>query len=113
MGVWSIGAMVAPAVGPFLGGYLVDEVSWRSIFYINLPVGAVAIRRTIDLSAGKALGLARRFDLIGFISFSAFLAPLLIALAQGQREDGIPITSSLASASACWGWLPLLALASW
>jgi len=87
MGVWSIGAMVAPAVGPFLGGYLVDEVSWRSIFYINLPVGAVAILAALlILSAGKALGLARRFDLIGFISFSAFLAPLLIALAQGQRE---------------------------
>ena len=45
MGFWSIGAMVAPAVGPFLGGYLVDEVDWRSIFYINLPVGAVATWR--------------------------------------------------------------------
>ncbi len=43
MGIWSIGAMVAPAIGPFLGGYLVDEVSWRSIFYINLPVGVIAI----------------------------------------------------------------------
>ena len=87
MGVWSIGAMVAPAVGPFLGGYLVDEVSWRSIFYINLPVGAVAILAALlILSAGKALGPARRFDLIGFISFSVFLGFLLVALAQGQRE---------------------------
>jgi DHA2 family multidrug resistance protein len=87
MGTWSIGAMVAPAIGPFLGGYLVDEVSWRSIFYINLPVGAVAIfAALLILTAGRAIGPARRFDLIGFISFSAFLAPLLIALAQGQRE---------------------------
>ena len=87
IGIWSIGAMVAPAVGPFLGGYLVDEVSWRSIFYINLPVGAVAVfAALLILTASKAPGPARRFDLIGFISFSAFLAPLLIALAQGQRE---------------------------
>jgi len=87
MGVWSIGAMVAPAIGPFLGGYLVDEVSWRSIFYINLPVGAVAILAALlILTRSKAPGAVRRFDFIGFISFSAFLAPLLIALAQGQRE---------------------------
>ena len=87
IGLWSIGAMVAPAVGPFLGGYLVDEVSWRSIFYINLPVGAVAVfAALLILPAPRALVQARRFDLIGFISFSAFLAPLLIALAQGQRE---------------------------
>jgi DHA2 family multidrug resistance protein len=87
MGLWSIGAMVAPAVGPFLGGYLADEVSWRAIFYINLPVGAVAVfAALLILPAGKILGPARRFDLIGFISFSVFLAPLLIALAQGQRE---------------------------
>ncbi|MCX5906788.1 MAG: DHA2 family efflux MFS transporter permease subunit [Deltaproteobacteria bacterium] len=87
MGIWSIGAMVAPAVGPFMGGYLVDEVSWRSIFYINLPVGGVALLATFwILSPGKGIGRARKFDLIGFSSFSLFLAALLIALAQGQRE---------------------------
>jgi DHA2 family multidrug resistance protein len=87
MGTWSIGAMVAPAVGPFLGGYLVDEISWRAIFYINLPVGALAIiAGFLILSGTNILGPARKFDLIGFISFSVFLAALLIAFAQGQRE---------------------------
>jgi DHA2 family multidrug resistance protein len=87
MGVWSIGAMVAPAIGPFLGGYLVDEVSWRAIFYINLPVGVVAtLAALLVLPAARVLRPAREFDFIGFISFSIFLAPLLIAFAQGQRE---------------------------
>jgi len=87
MGIWSIGAMVAPAIGPFLGGYLVDEVSWRSIFYINLPVGAIAILASLlMLSTSRLPGSARRFDLIGFFSFSVFLGFLLVALAQGQRE---------------------------
>ena len=87
MGTWSIGAMVAPAVGPFLGGYLVDEVSWRSIFYINLPVGAVAILMALWILPSISSGCRfRGAGLCGFVSFSAFLAFLLIALAQGQRE---------------------------
>ena len=87
MGIWSIGIMVAPAVGPFLGGYLVDEVSWRAIFYVNLPVGAMAILAAhLILPPSRPLERKRRFDLIGFVSFSIFLATLLIALTQGQRE---------------------------
>jgi DHA2 family multidrug resistance protein len=87
MGIWSIGAMVAPAAGPFMGGYLVDEVSWRAIFYINLPVGATAILAALlILPADRAPSRLRGFDPVGFISFSAFLAFFLIALAQGQRE---------------------------
>jgi DHA2 family multidrug resistance protein len=87
MGIWSIGMMVGPAVGPFLGGYLVDEVSWRAIFYVNLPVGAMAIfAAQLVLSPSRSLEQKRRFDFIGFISFSVFLAGLLIALTQGQRE---------------------------
>jgi DHA2 family multidrug resistance protein len=87
MGIWSIGLMVGPAVGPFLGGYLVDEVSWRAIFYVNLPVGAMAILAAhLILSPDRPLERKRRFDFIGFISFSVFLGGLLIALTQGQRE---------------------------
>jgi DHA2 family multidrug resistance protein len=87
LGTWSIGAMVAPAAGPFLGGYLVDEVSWRSIFYINLPVGAAAIFMALwILPSIRPADSKRKLDLAGFLSFSAFLAFLLIALAQGQRE---------------------------
>jgi DHA2 family multidrug resistance protein len=87
MGVWSIGMMVGPAVGPFLGGYLVDEVSWRAIFYVNLPVGVIAtLAAQLILSPSTPIGQKRRFDFIGFISFSVFLTGLLIALTQGQRE---------------------------
>ena len=87
MGTWSIGAMVAPAAGPFIGGYLVDEVSWRAIFYINLPVGAAAILMSLWLLPSlRRAPSTRRLDLVGFASFSVFLAFFLIALAQGQRE---------------------------
>jgi DHA2 family multidrug resistance protein len=87
LGIWAIGNMLAPAIGPFLGGYLADEISWRAIFYITLPVGAATILGAfLILSSIKELGLARRFDFIGFVSFSIFLAALLVAFSQGQRE---------------------------
>lgn len=87
MGIWSIGAMVAPAAGPFLGGYLADEMSWRAIFYINLPVGVLTILAAIlilpTIKSGETI---RKFDFLGFSGLAVFLAFLLIALAQGQRE---------------------------
>ncbi len=87
MGIWSIGAMVAPAVGPFLGGYLADEMSWRAIFYINLPIGAITILAAVFiLPAIKNPRAGPNFDFLGFSGLAVFLAFLLIALAQGQRE---------------------------
>jgi len=87
LGVWSIGSMMAPAIGPFLGGYLVDEISWRAIFYTILPVGAATILGAfLILSSSMKWGPARKFDFVGFVSFAVFLAALLIAFSQGQRE---------------------------
>ena len=87
LGIWSIGNMMAPAIGPFLGGYLADEISWRAIFYIILPAGAATILGALlIISSTEKRGPVRRFDFVGFASFSVFLAALLIAFSQGQRE---------------------------
>jgi MFS transporter, DHA2 family, multidrug resistance protein len=43
MSVWGLGAMLAPVLGPILGGWIVDNYSWRWIFYINVPIGLIAI----------------------------------------------------------------------
>jgi MFS transporter, DHA2 family, multidrug resistance protein len=42
MSVWGLGAMIAPVVGPILGGWIVDNYIWRWIFYINVPIGLIA-----------------------------------------------------------------------
>lgn len=86
MGIWGIAAMAAPAVGPTLGGYLVEYVGWRLIFYINLPIGianlffASMILKETELIKGK------NFDLVGLITSSIGLFCLLLALSQGSSH---------------------------
>lgn len=43
MAVWGIGVMFGPIIGPFMGGWLTDHLSWRWIFYVNIPIGALAL----------------------------------------------------------------------
>ncbi|MGB9736629.1 MAG: MFS transporter, partial [bacterium] len=42
LGIWGAGVTAAPAIGPTLGGYLLDHVSWHALFYINIPIGVLA-----------------------------------------------------------------------
>lgn len=86
MGIWSIGAMVAPAVGPMLGGYLVDYVSWRWIFYVNVPIGIISVLGAFailpkDIPLKKYM---KKFDYMGFIFMAVFMGLLLYALNEGQ-----------------------------
>ncbi|MGB9804654.1 DHA2 family efflux MFS transporter permease subunit [Desulfofundulus sp.] len=85
MGIWGISAMMAPTIGPTLGGYLVDQLSWHMIFLINLPVGllgmflaAVFLRETPLLKA--------RFDLVGCLLCGAGCFAVLLALSEGQDK---------------------------
>ena len=84
-------------VGPSLGGWLASTVGWRAVFYINVPVGAIAIVlawRVIEADHGAAA--REQFDVVGAILFTAGLVALLIALNQGHA----------------WGWAstPVIAL---
>ncbi len=87
LGVWGAGATIAPALGPTIGGYLLDYVNWRAIFYINIPIGAVVIALTLALMR-RSTGHrgSYRFDFLGFFFLSVALAGLLTGLTQGERE---------------------------
>jgi len=78
--------VLAPALGPVLGGWLVTDVSWRWIFYVNLPVGALAFAIGFLYLREEREGHAGRFDLAGFVLSGVGLALVLFALTQGPEK---------------------------
>lgn len=84
MSMYGLGIVVAPAVGPVLGGWLVQDVSWRLIFSINVPVGVVVSLGILSLLPNFPRGQAGRFDVPGFLFVAAGLTSLLIAFSEGS-----------------------------
>jgi MFS transporter, DHA2 family, multidrug resistance protein len=90
MSVYSIGVIVAPILGPTLGGWLTDDFSWRWVFYINLPVGIFAtLMCLIFLEDPPYLKSAKseRIDFIGLGLLVIWIGCLQIMLDKGQDED--------------------------
>ena len=89
MGIWTIGIMIAPALGPIIGGYFVDYVDWRMIFYFNVPIGIVLFLGTLILleNDAPAKPFAKKFDFIGFILIAVCLGTLLYVLNEGQTLE--------------------------
>jgi DHA2 family multidrug resistance protein len=93
MAVYGMGVVVAPIVGPTLGGWLTDNYSWRWIFFINIPVGLVSILMTSALihdpphvaKSENENGI--RIDYIGLGLLSVGLGFLQVVLDKGQRDD--------------------------
>jgi EmrB/QacA subfamily drug resistance transporter len=79
-------AIVAPVVGPLLGGWLTDTVGWRWIFYANLPVGLFGFAFTLRYLREHVEENAGRFDLWGFLLSGFGLASILYALSRGPSE---------------------------
>lgn len=86
MGVYGISIMAAPAIGPTLGGYLVDFVSWRVIFFINVPVGLFCLFLALSTLKESVLVKGQDFDYLGLIASIAGFACLLLALSQGNEK---------------------------
>ena len=84
MSVIGVPMLIAPVIGPALGGYLIDEISWRWIFFVNIPVGAVALLLAWRILDRDAPHERHAFDLRGFL----LLSPGLTALVYGLAEAG-------------------------
>lgn len=100
MGVTSLGFSFGPMIGPVLGGYLLEQASWRAVFYINVPVGIIGLGLAY-LILPRPRGQERRhLDVMGMLSMAAFLVSFLMAMSQGREEgwDSQYILSLLAIA---------------
>lgn len=84
LGFWAIAAAASVSLGPLIGGYLVDNISWNAIFDVNIPVGLVGLFATIIVQREYKTQHSRSFDITGFISMSVFLVALLLALSDGN-----------------------------
>ncbi len=89
MGFWGLGIVVAPILGPVLGGWLTDSYSWRWVFYINIPVGVASIVMTklyiFDPPYLRAEN--RRVDYWGIGMLAVGIGALQVVLDKGQEED--------------------------
>ena len=85
IGVLSV-AVIAPAIGPMLGGILVDGASWHWIFLINGPIGAIAILLSIVWLDETRQDAPGRFDLAGFVLSGTSVAVLLYTLSIGPEK---------------------------
>ena len=90
MAVFALGVVVAPVLGPTLGGWLTDTYSWRWAFYINIPVGAFAvfmISRYVEDPAYIKDAQPGKFDGVGLGLLAVWLGCLQIILDKGQEDD--------------------------
>ncbi len=85
IGIWSAVSGLAIAIGPLVGGYLVEYVSWQSIFFINVPIGALALALTFAVvPESKDTSSRRRLDLRGVATGSLGLFFLVYATIEGN-----------------------------
>ena len=90
MAFWGLGIVVAPMLGPVLGGWLTDNYSWRWVFYINLPVGLASVIMTRLFIFDPAVYPARQnrgIDYWGIGMLALGVGALQIVLDKGQEED--------------------------
>jgi MFS transporter, DHA2 family, multidrug resistance protein len=89
MAIFGLGAMVGPAIGPTLGGYIVDNASWPLIFYINIPIGIVAFLMTMMFIPNpKYIERSKAgLDWIGLTLMTVGLASLQYVLERGEHDD--------------------------
>src|SRR5204862_6543783 len=89
IGTWAGVSALALALGPVVGGFLTEQVSWRAIFFLNLPVAALAVIVTLAAAReSRDHGVPRAVDYGGVATLTAGIGALVLALIEGNR----------------WGW---------
>jgi EmrB/QacA subfamily drug resistance transporter len=102
MGRYGLGVVVAPAIGPTLGGALVEYVDWRLIFIINVPIGILGTIAAVMIFPQIKPTTWPRLDLLGFITIAYAMFALLLAFSEGEdwgwtgyRVLGLFVTAAL------------------
>jgi len=86
MAIWGAGIMIGPIIGPTLGGWLTDTFNWRWVFFVNLPIGIIALVGMI-VFLPKAKQRARGFDFVGFALLALAIGSLQMLLDRGESVE--------------------------
>ncbi|MBV1690804.1 multidrug efflux MFS transporter [Novosphingobium sp. G106] len=105
MAVWGIGAIMGPIVGPVAGGWLTQNMSWRWIFFINLPIGVIAFAGLLLTMAETRDDKPVRLDLLGFVLLGTSVAAMQLVLDRGQLLDWFQSTEIWIEATAFYLFL--------
>jgi MFS transporter, DHA2 family, multidrug resistance protein len=87
MGLFAMGSLLGPIIGPTLGGYLTDTLSWRWVFFINLPLGALAAFGMVVLLRNDHGDPSQRSDYVAYSALAISLAAFQLMIDRGQLHD--------------------------
>ena len=87
MSIWSAAVIMGPIVGPTLGGWITENLTWRWVFYINLPVGILAFLGLWTFMAHDEGGRQRPFDFLGFGTLIMFVLGFQVMVDRGPSQD--------------------------
>jgi DHA2 family multidrug resistance protein len=111
MAIWGMGVMLGPILGPTLGGWLTDEYSWPWIFYINLPLGVLALAMTVVyVPDSKFRRHIEKIDYLGLLMMAVGIGCLQLFLERGERLDWFESAEITAYAVTCFAALGLFVI---
>jgi EmrB/QacA subfamily drug resistance transporter len=88
IGIWSGVVGLATAIGPLVGGALVESMSWQAIFFVNVPIGVVGLALTVwAVAESRDDGAPRSIDIVGLLTITVGMVCLVLALIQGNDAD--------------------------
>ena len=101
MALFGVSVMVGPVLGPVIGGWLTDHYSWRWVFYINVPLGALAFAGISFFLRETKTSAAAKLDWLGFGSLSIAIAAMQVFLDRGAQLDWFSSFEILIEAVVC------------